>query len=75
MVTEQKQKNQQCLLLLRFQRLSNSTKINYRSSFTGFLTCLPLRVVYKVEPLVAVTSGEGGTFLAGLSLVTDWSDW
>ena len=50
-------------------------KINYRSSFTGFLTCLPLRVVYKVEPLVAATSGEGGIFLAGLFLVTDWSGW
>ena len=50
-------------------------KINYRSSFTGFLTCLPLQVVYRVKPLVAATSGEGGIFLAGLFLVTDWSDW
>ena len=32
-------------------------KINYRSSFIGLLTCLPLRVVYRVEPLVAATSG------------------
>ena len=31
--------------------------------------------MYKVEPLVAATSGEGGIFLAGLFLVTDWSDW
>ena len=31
--------------------------------------------MYRVEPLVAATSGEGGIFLAGLFLVTDWSDW
>ena len=36
---------------------------------------MPLRVVYRVESVVAATSGEGGIFLAGLFLVTDWSDW
>ena len=75
MVTERKQKVFAQLTVSVIATFSTLNQINYRSSFTGFLTCLPLRVVYRVEPPVAATSGEGGIFLAGLFLVTDWSDW
>ena len=78
MVTERKQKLFAKLtvsVIATFSTPWPTLKINYRSSFIGFLTCLPLRVVYRVEPLVAATSGEGGIFLAGLFLVTDWCDW
>ena len=77
MVTEQKQKvfAQLTVSVIAVFNACPTLKINYRSSFTGFLTCLPLQVVYRVKPLVAATSGEGGIFLAGLFLVTDWSGW
>ena len=76
MVTEQKQKVFKQLTVSVIATFSMPVQLcKLITSFTGSLTCLPHRVVYRVKPLVAATSGEGGIFLAGLFLVTDWSDW
>ena len=60
MVTERKQKV--------FAKLTVSVIATFSTPWPT------LKINYR-SGLVAATSGEGGIFLAGLFLVTDWSDW
>ena len=52
-----------------------SRTTGYRSSLTGFLTSLPLRVVYKGWSLASATSDEGDTSPAGISSAAKGFGW
>ena len=47
----------------------------YRSSLIGFLTSLPVRVVYKGGSLASTMSDEGGTSPAGISSAAEGFKW
>ena len=52
-----------------------SKTTSYRSSLNGFLTSLPLQVVYKGRSLASAMSDEGGRSLAEISSAAEGSKW